>query len=554
MDLKADATQNIADRLVWHTALKDQAGIAKDLADGKEIEEIYGLGEAALFDEFFYFLSHFGISDLALKLKPKIKKRETEINFITVFLIYIMRIVAGCRYFWNIKPVLLQSQPLMHLVGFNARQIREGSSQRGLHKTKQKAETQQESGGIRGPVCAQFIAGFISAILASALEVFFNKVISILAANSFFPKRVHALMDASEIQSTEACSGCGKVTKEKAPGLRLRQKRIRKIAETVFGFKIWVVWDPVSKLPIAMRFTTIEVGDINMAREVVQQAVDNLGTHARMSSLAFDRGFIDGAFMWWLHHDMGITFYVPAKKNMDVYKDALSLSASGIRKQRERQRKVGTGKNSFTVTDRWDVVGIEGLMSAGFYSAKGSGSHENSHHFQPNPINAVVVIHDPYKENNLDSDPLVILTNATVQDPFVPYDGYDDRSEIENGLFREAKQAWFIENPSENTKEAFRAHVYLTIIVMALTTAFRAWMDKQDKLELKGTETGVRKFRETVRQENGSKLIVFDGVKYAIFEAYEIVILCGRNVRMPRGKPETIEKKDILKKYGVLLE
>lgn len=68
MNLHKDATQNIADRLVWHTALKDQPGIAKDLADGKEIEEIYGLGEGALFDEFFYFLSSFGISDLALKL------------------------------------------------------------------------------------------------------------------------------------------------------------------------------------------------------------------------------------------------------------------------------------------------------------------------------------------------------------------------------------------------------------------------------------------------------------------------------------------------------
>lgn len=553
MNLQTDATQNITERLVWHTALKDQPGITKDLADGREIEEIYGLGEGALFEEFFYFLSHFGISDLALKLKPKIKKRETEINFITVFLIYIMRIVAGCRYFWNIKPVLLQSQTLMHLVGFNARQIREGSNQRGLHKSKQKAD-EAESDGIRGPVCAQFIAGFISAILAPALESFFNKVIRILAANSFFPRRVHALMDASEIQSTEACEGCGKVTKDKAPGLRLRRKRIRKIAETVFGFKIWVVWDPVSKLPIAMRFTTIEVADVRMARDVVQQAVDNLGTHARMVSLAFDKGFIDGTLMWWLHQDMGITFYVPAKKNMDVYTDALSLVDSGIHKQRERQRKVGAGKNRLTVTDRWDVAGIEGLTSAGFYSERGSGSHESSHHFQPNPINAVVVIHDPYKENNPDSDHLVILTNGPVQDPFVPYDGYDERSEIENGLFREAKQAWFIERPAENTKESFRAHVYLTIITMALTTAFRAWMDKQDKLELKGTETGVRKFRETVRQENGNKFIVFDGPKYAIFEAYEVVILCGRNVRMPRGVPETIEKKDILIKYGALLE
>jgi hypothetical protein len=557
MDLISDASQNITERLVWHTALKDQAGIAKDMADGKEIEEIYGLGEAALFDEFFCFLSDFGIKDLALKLKPKIKKRETEINFLTVFFIYVMRIIAGCPYFWNIKPVLLQSQPLMRLVGFNARQIREGTSERGLHKSsngnKQKPDD-DEIAGIRGPVCPQFISFFISAILASALERFFNTVISILASHSFFPKHINALLDASEIQSTERCVGCGKVTKEKAPELRRRGKRIRKVLETVFGFKIWVVWDSLSKLPIAMRFTTIEVGDINMAREVVQQAIDNVGNKVKIVSLAFDRGFLDGSFMWWLHNDMGIRFYVPAKKNMTVYEDALSLAEFGIRKQRECKRKVGRGKNSSTVIDRWDVVGIEGLTSAGFYGEKGSGSHENSNNFKPNPINAVVVLHDPYKENNPDSDTMVILTNGTVNEPLVTYDGYDARSEIENSLFREAKQAWFIQRPPENTKGAFRAHVYLTIITMALTMAFRTWMDQQEKLDQQGKETGMRKFREKVRQENGSKLIVFDGERYAIFDAYEVVILCGRNVRSPRGVPETIEKKDILIKYGALRE
>ena len=557
MDLISDASKNITERLVWHTALKDQAGIAKDMADGKDIEEIYGLGDAALFDEFFSFLSHFGITDLALKLKPKIKKRETETNFLTVFSIYVMRIIAGCPYFWNIKPVLLQSQPLMRLLGFNARQIREGTSARGLHKSLNGNEQEpddDEIDGIRGPVCPQFISFFISAILASALERFFNTVISILASHSFFPKHIHAVMDASEIQSTERCVGCGKVSKEKAPELRRRGKRIRKVLETVFGFKIWVVWDSLSKLPIAMRFTTIEVGDIKMAREVVQQAVDNVGDKVKIVSLAFDRGFIDGPFMWWLHNDMGIRFYVPAKKNLSVYADALSLADSGIRAKRERERKVGRGKNSFTVIDRWDVVGIEGLTSAGFYGEKGSGSHENSNNFKPNPINAVIVLHDPYKENNPDSDTMVILTNGTVNEPLVTYDGYDARSEIENSLFREAKQAWFIERPPENTKNAFRAHVYLTIITMALTAAFRTWMDQQEKLDQQGKETGIRKFREKVRQENGSKLIVFDGEKYAIFDAYEVVILCGRNVRSPRGVPETIEKKDILIKYGALRE
>ncbi len=58
-------------------------------------------------------------------------------------------------------------------------------------------------------------------------------------------------------------------------------------------------------------------------------------------------------------------------------------------------------------------------------------------------------------------------------------------------------------------------------------------MDIQDKREGDGEETGIRRFRQKVKQENGSKLIVFDQGRYAIFDAYELFILCGRNVLMP---------------------
>jgi hypothetical protein len=239
---------------------------------------------------------------------------------------------------------------------------------------------------------------------------------------------------------------------------------------------------------------------------------------------------------------------------MNVYTDALSLTDGGIRQTRDRIRSVGGGKNKTTVVDHWDVAGIEQLTSAGFYGELGSGSHENRKDFTTNPINAVVILDDPYKRNNPSSNTLVILTNGAVTKPIKVYDGYDARGEIENGLFREAKQAWFIQRPARNNAAAFRSHVYLTLIVMALTTAFQTWMDLQDKLALKGQETGICKFREKIRQENGNKLIVFDGDRYAIFDTYEVFILCGTNVRKPTGVAELITKSDILRKHAALVE
>jgi len=557
MDLIKRASQKIADRLTWCTAHRDQAGIAKDLAEGKDISEVYGLGEAGLFDEFFYFLEQLGFMALFKKLDPNVTERESNVKFPAVILIYLMRIVAGLAFYWHIHPVILHSQPLMRLMGFNGREIRDGTCRRGKHKTSSDNPDEEDGkkpGNIRGPICPDSIATYIQAIAAHALERLFNGVVAILAAHAFFPKKIHALLDSSEIQSTEQCEGCGMVTKEKPPQLRRRKRRIRKVLETVFGFKIWVVWDPNSRLPIAMRFDTIEVGDINYAREVIQQAVSNLGSHANIVSVAMDRGFMDGQLLWWLNTEMHIIFYIPAKTNMNVYEDALSMVSTGIVQTRERKRTVGAGKNKKTVTDRWEVVGIEALTSAGFYGELGSGSHENRRDFVPNPINAVVVLHDPYVENNPNSDTLIILTNGSVKKPLKAYDGYDERSEIENGLFRESKQAWFIQRPARNTSDGFRAHVYLTLITMALTTAFRAWMDQQDRLEKHGQETGIRKFREKVKQENGNKLIVFDEYRYAIFDTYEVFILCGRNVKKPMGVREKISKKDIFIKYGVFLE
>ena len=154
MDIIKDASQNIAGRLAWHTAGRDQAGIAKELADGDDIPEVYGLGEAGLFDEFFYFLDYFGFKDLFMGLDPKSKKRESPISFTTIIYIYLMRIVAGLKFFWHINPVILHSQPLMRLLGFNGRQIREGTNQRGNKKTPvDNSEKENEPGRkIRGPL------------------------------------------------------------------------------------------------------------------------------------------------------------------------------------------------------------------------------------------------------------------------------------------------------------------------------------------------------------------------------------------------------------------
>jgi hypothetical protein len=78
---------------------------------------------------------------------------------------------------------------------------------------------------------------------------------------------------------------------------------------------------------------------------------------------------------------------------------------------------------------------------------------------------------------------------------------------------------------------------------MALTNVFQVWLAEQNEKNKKGVETGIRKFRELVRVENANKVIVFDDERYAIFEAYEVIILCGRAVLKPDMAVSCQEKK-----------
>ena len=187
MDIIKNASETIVNRLTWHTAERDQAGIADELAKEQEVQEIFGLDDAGLFDEFFCFLRELNIMKVLEQLVPRgHRERKNPVPFSAVMLIYLIRIVAGLKFFYH------------------------------------------NSTDIRWPVCPEFIASFIVAIAGKTMERVFNKIISILAAKSFFPRKINALIDASDLESTERCKGRGKVTKEKGPELRRRKGRIKK--------------------------------------------------------------------------------------------------------------------------------------------------------------------------------------------------------------------------------------------------------------------------------------------------------------------------------------
>src|SRR4030066_257845 len=70
----------------------------------------------------------------------------------------------------------------------------------------------------------------------------------------------------------------------------------------------------------------------------------------------------------------------------------------------------------------------------------------------------------------------VYLTNLTVTNPWMVVDAYDDRSWIENGLFRQNKQFWRLTRWFPQKNEAgVRSHLVFVMLMFALATAYRLW-------------------------------------------------------------------------------
>ena len=88
-------------------------------------------------------------------------------------------------------------------------------------------------------------------------------------------------------------------------------RNARKVEVTVYGWKIWLVWEPVSKVPLAMKIDAINVSDNTHALAVLRQAKENVRGHSIIRSVALDRGFADGKLLSAIDRE-DMLIYIPA--------------------------------------------------------------------------------------------------------------------------------------------------------------------------------------------------------------------------------------------------
>jgi hypothetical protein len=531
-----EITQNLAERLCWESARRDDSRVARRLYRKQLVDGVYRLDQGALLDDFFHFLQAIGVMALLEEVQGAAIQRAM-LPFVPYVLLYGMKTLLGIQSINALPRLLFSDEALMQLVGFNAQQVRQGICQRGA--TKRQGER------LPGPICPDTLAKNIVTWNLRDLEMVFNGAIRALAKARVFGTKVTGIADGTDLETTERYTGCGQVTRTVC--LEDTRGQVHAIEVTVYGWKVFLLIDAATKIPLAVKVGQMQEHEALWARALITQARMNLAGYARLHKVVFDRGFLDGTTLWWLAQQ-GIHFVVPAKTNMAVTADARAQAAAeedltvGHRVHTVRH---GQGQGAWSERLETEVVGITGLTT---YDQSGSPEHgrqQNRRDFQPNPINAVVV----RKWRGKDYGPggkTVFLTNASVAKPLQPFDDYDDRSLIENCCIKEAKQQWDLGHPPQKTDRAVRIHVMFTLLMFALATAYRLECEREAR---GGEPVGWQRWRHQLLEQTRDLVIVFAQGYYGIFHLAEYSLLLG--VKLKDVPAEIDSLQQVLVKYGL---
>ena len=534
---KDELVQNLAERLCWEVARRDDIRVARRLYRKQEVDGVYRLDEGAVLDDFFHFLDQIGVMGLLAEVHGTAIQREM-IPYVQYVLLYGLKTLFGIESMNALPALLCSDEALMQLVGFNAQHVRQGVCQRGA-AARQGERTP-------GPISPETLANNIVKLNLRDLEGVFNGAIRALAQAGVFGKQVTGIADGTDLDTTQRDTGCGQVTRQ----VRLEDKvgTMQASQVTVYGWTVLLLIDAVTKIPLAVKVGQIQEHEALWARALVTQARMNLAGSARLAKVVFDKGFLDGTTLWWLDQQ-GIRFVVPAKTNMAVTADARAQAAAGedlTVGRRVHTVRHGQGRTACTERVETEVVGMTALTTYDQYGTLEHGCQANRRDFQANPINVVVV----RKWQGKDYGPggnTVFLTNAPVEKPLRVFDDDDDRSLIENCCIKAAKQQWELGHPPQKNERAVRVHVVFTVLLFALATAYRLQCERE---ALGGEPVGWQCWRRQLLQQTREKVIVFAQGYYGIFHLAEYSLLLG--VKLKDRPPGIGSQQEILAKYRLL--
>src|SRR5438270_10954413 len=208
----------------------------------------------------------------------------------------------SCPSGWEVNVAL------MELVGFNARQVEEGLTKRG--DAQRKTKTKQ------GPLSAPCLADNISKLSREQMESLFNQMVeSVVGCGLLDGERIVAL-DGSKLETPKTYEGCGKLKQTRSVKVKGQKERATE-EYYVYGWKVLVLIDVHTRLPLAMKVVKIQEYEGSWLVPLLEQAQRNLGTRGRIRTIVIDRGYLDGEDLWQVHQQ-GIIFVEVIRINLRI--------------------------------------------------------------------------------------------------------------------------------------------------------------------------------------------------------------------------------------------
>jgi hypothetical protein len=237
-------TQNLAERLCWQAARRDDVRVARRLYRKQVVDGVYRLDEGAVLDEFFHFLQALGVLDLMAHVQGKGIKREM-VPCVQYLLLYELKTLFGIEGMNALPALLFSEEAVMRLVGFYAHQVRHGVCQRGAAKRQLPRTT--------GPICPDTLAHNMVKLNLQDLEALFNGVIRAVAEADIVGAKVTGIVDATGLETTAAYEGRGQATRKRK--LTDKQGRVHEIEIAVYSWKPIVLTGIIGHLshPAAQR-------------------------------------------------------------------------------------------------------------------------------------------------------------------------------------------------------------------------------------------------------------------------------------------------------------
>src|SRR5437667_4478740 len=332
-----EAGSVVQERLNWQVAYRDDRKVGQALYAGEPIDEMHQLSDAGLLDEFFVFLKDLGMLE-AFEQVSLLGVKRTLVPTVQFVLLYVLKVLLGAESMNELPRVLFSDLALMELVGFNAHQCESGLTKRGDARLSTKKK--------QGPLTAQCLVDNICKIPQEEMERLFNRMVHLLARRGLFSGKLVVALDGSKLPTPRSYQGCGKLKQTRSVKVK-GQKEATTEEYYVSGWKVLVLIEVQTRLPLAMKLIKIQEYEGKWLVPLLEQAQQNLGTQAHMGTIVVDRGYLDGEDLWSVH-EKGVTVVICVKASMAVTEDAQGLAKAEGASGRERVVRRGHGD---TATD-----------------------------------------------------------------------------------------------------------------------------------------------------------------------------------------------------------